>query len=149
MSDLANTRPWAGTTGLVIGAIALVLVMVHFWGGPFEPQPTIGQVIGETAADIRISAVRALKGEPQPAPQAQTWGIDRTLQTAGPVLAAAAIVCGILGFILRENRRVVVGAAGLGALALGFQVFTWTVLMIAGVILLIGIMSNLGSILGE
>jgi len=138
-----------GWIGLALGGVALLIVMVHFWGGPFEAQPNIGQRIGETAADIRQSAARALRGEPQPAPETQIWGIDRILQLSGPVLGAIAIFLGVVSLARREDRRVIAGSIGLGATAIGFQVFTWVVLLIAGVILLFGIMANLGSILGE
>jgi hypothetical protein len=77
------TRPWVASIGLLFGGCALLIVLFHFGAGPLDPQPTIGQTIGETAADIRQSAVRALKGEPQPEPEAQPWSLDRLLKTLG------------------------------------------------------------------
>ncbi|MBO9423542.1 MULTISPECIES: hypothetical protein [Stappiaceae] len=143
------TRPWVASIGLLFGGCALLIVLFHFGAGPLDPQPTIGQTIGETAADIRQSAVRALKGEPQPEPEAQPWSLDRLLKTLGPILGGAAILLGTLAYVLREDRRLAASAIGIGAFAIGFQLFTWTILMVAGVILLFGIMYNLGSILGE
>jgi hypothetical protein len=60
-----------------------------------------------------------------------------------------AILLGTLAYVLREDRRLAATAVGIGAFAIGFQLFTWTILMVAGVILLLGIMYNLGGVLGE
>ncbi|CTQ62026.1 MAG: hypothetical protein RIE06_04880 [Roseibium album] len=143
-----DRKSWSGLAGIVFGAVALVLALFLHSAGPIDPQPTIGQSIGEIAADIRESALRGLKGEPQPEPQAQVWGLDRILQTCAYVLAGIAIVLGVIGFVMRENRRVVAAAVGLGGLAIGFQLFVWTVMIIAGVIIIGYILANLGDILG-
>ncbi len=71
------------------------------------------------------------------------------LKTLGPILGGVVILLGTLAYVLREDRRLAASAIGIGAFAIGFQLFTWTVLMVAGVILLFGTMYNLGSILGE
>ncbi|TYC67911.1 hypothetical protein FMN63_17920 [Stappia sp. BW2] len=141
-------RPWTGSLGLLLGAIALVMALFHFSAGPLDPQPTIGQSIGEIAADIRKSAIKGLKGEPLPEPQSAPWSLDRTLKASAYVLGGLAIVLGTLGFVLKENRRVAVCAVSLGAGAIGFQLFTWMILLIVGVILLVAIFQNLGEILG-
>ena len=67
-------RPTAGLVGFLFGAAALILVLVHFWAGPFAPQQDAAVSIGEIAAEIRNSAVRGLTEatwavhHPQPAP---------------------------------------------------------------------------------
>ena len=142
------SKPWSGLVGMVLGAIALVLTLFLHSAGPLDPQPTIGQSIGEIAADIRQSALRGLKGEPQPSPQAHPWNQDRILGTSAYVLAGLAVVLGILGFVLRENRRVALAAVGFGGLAIGFQLFVWTVMIIAGVIIIGYILANITEILG-
>ncbi|TWI80804.1 hypothetical protein JM93_04018 [Roseibium hamelinense] len=133
----------------MLGTLGFLIVIAHFSAGPFEPKPTIGQTIGETAADIRNSAVRALKGQPAPKPEPAGWDTDRILQTVGPILGASAIILGLLSFVLREDRKLAAMSVSLGAMTIGFQLFTWTVIIIAGVILLGYILMNLTQILGE
>lgn len=141
-------RSWSGLSGLAAGACALLLALFLHSAGPLEPQPTIGQSIGEIAADISKSALRGLKGDPQPEPQARPWSLDRAVATAAYLLGGLAIVLGGIGFILKENRRLAFGAIGFGGLAIGFQMFVWMVMLIAGVVLLCAILANFSEILG-
>ena len=149
MSETAAVKKsWSALAGMMLGAIALILALFLHSAGPLDPQPTIGQSIGEIAADIRQSAIRGLKGEAQPAPQAQPWSLDRILGASAYVLAGLAVVLGVFGLVLRENRRLAIGAVAFGGLAIGFQLFVWTVMIIAGVIIIGYILTNLGEILG-
>ena len=54
---MAEKRSTLGFTGIAIGSIALLLVLVHFYAGPFSPQPTIETTIAEKAVSIRDAAV--------------------------------------------------------------------------------------------
>ena len=140
-------RLTAGNAGFLFGGIALILVLVQFAAGPFAPQQTIGVSIGEIAAEIRQSAANALAGQTAPEPQVSAWNIDRILSVIAAVTAGAAILLGMLAFILRENRKTAAYALTLGVGAVLFQMFVWTIMLVAGVFLLIGIMQNLDSIL--
>lgn len=149
MSEAVTDKTsWSGLAGIMFGAIALVMALFLHGAGPLDPQPTVGQSIGEIAADIRQSAIRGLKGEPQPAPQAQPWSLDRILETSAYVLGGLAIILGVLSFVLKENRRYATAAVGIGGVAIGFQLFVWTVMIIAGVVIIGYIIANLGEILG-
>ncbi|KAB7616325.1 hypothetical protein F9L33_06135 [Amylibacter sp. SFDW26] len=146
---IEQTRPTASLIGVALGACALLLVMTHFWVGPFAPQQNVAVSIGELAGEIRQAATRALTGAPQPEPQTAPWNIDDTLKLVGTLLAGSAVILGIIGFIRHETRRPITGALALGIGAILFQIATWTILMVIGVILLIGIMQNMGEILGD
>jgi hypothetical protein len=149
-ADLAPaSRPIAGYVGLVLGAVALLMVLVHFWSGPFAPQQRTGVSIGEIAADIRASATRAITGAPQPAPQARPWTADRTLKTVTAVVAGLAVILGILGLVRRETWRPSAAAIVLAAGAITFQLFTWAILLIAGSLIIAAIIYNIGDILGQ
>ncbi|WP_299475100.1 hypothetical protein [uncultured Roseibium sp.] len=149
MSETAAVKtPWSGFAGMAFGAVALVLVLFLHSAGPLDPQPTIGQSIGEIAADIRTSALKGLKGEALPDPQTQPWSLDRILQTSAYVLAGLAVIFGVVGFVLKENRRLAGAAVCFGGLAIGFQMFVWTAMLIAGVIIIGYIIANVGDIFG-
>ena len=143
-----SPRPTLGWIGFLAGAAAFLLVLVQFYAGPFAPQQDVATSISEIAAEIRQSAMRAMAGEPQPAPVTAPWDIDRVLATAAAVLAGGAVILGLAALMRGELRRTASAAIGLGVAAVTFQFLTWLVLLIAGVILLSAIIYNIGDILG-
>lgn len=119
MHSEASTAGWVGIT---LGAMALLLALVHFYAGPFTPQPRIEDVVANKAVAIKQAAVAALKGEklaPREAPK--RFDADRIAQTAVAVMGGASVVFAVIGFVRRESLRAAVGAACLGAAALAFQ----------------------------
>lgn len=150
MSDASAIPPgfrW-GYVSVALGALGLVLAMVHIFGGPFTPQPSIGTTIGDIAGDMRAAVLRAVRGEPQPAPQPVGWDIDRVLLLAAPLLGAAALVMAVVSAIARDGWRLPTYGAVLGLAAIVFQLFWWVAVLFAGAILLVAIIENLGEILG-
>ena len=146
----ANTpRPITGYVGLAAGAMALLLVLVPFWAGPFAPRQDITVSVGTIAAKIRLSAKRALKGEPPTKPVATSWTIDRILKVIAAVLAAAAVVLGLTGWARGEPWRPAAAGIGVATAAIAFQFFAWAVMVVLGVLLLIAIIQNIDGILGD
>ncbi|HKL55853.1 MAG: hypothetical protein ACX93P_12520 [Roseovarius sp.] len=128
-----------GWLGFVTGSLALMITIVIFWAGPFAPQQSAGVTLGELAAEMAKSAARSVAGQPQPAPPAPVApmrNIDDYLAVGVGLLAGLAIVTGIASFIRHERRRVALSGVTLGGLAVGFQLFTWMVMLIAGVIVI-------------
>ena len=147
----SNVRPVAGYFGFVVGALALLVVLVHFSVGPLSPQKSAAASIGEIAADVRTAAVNKLKGrstEPA-APKATPWTTDRIAKLVAAILAGLAIFLGLASFIRREDWRPAAAAVGLGAGAMAFQALTWAVLMLVGALVLVAIIQNIGQILGD
>lgn len=141
------TFKWAyAAAGFGIAALAVAVLTV--FGGPFTPQPSVGQTIGEIAGDMRASALRAVRGEEQPPPVPQPWDIDRILMITAPLLAVGAIALSLVSAIRREGLKLASYGAILGTSAIVFQFVWWIALLICGMILLVSIMENLGDILG-
>ena len=63
---MAEGRATWSFAGIGIGGFALLLVIAHFWAGPFVPQPTLEEVVAEKAVSIRKATISALKGETSP-----------------------------------------------------------------------------------
>ena len=149
----ANTsiqpRPIAGIVGFALGAVALLLVLVHFWAGPFAPQQRMTVTVGEIAADIRQAAIRKLKGVPSPKPAPVAWDSDRILKLVAALLAGMAVIVGVASLVRRETWRPAVGGIALGGGAIAFQVFTWATLLVVGALILCVIIQNITGILGE
>ena len=144
-----SPRPIAGYAGFALGALTLIVVLVHFWAGPFAPQQRVSISVGEVAAEIRQAAKMALTGAPQPAPEAPEWDIDHVIDVSSATLAGLAIVVGLLGIVRHEPRRPAAGGIALGLSAVTFQLFTWMVLLIVGAFIFYAIIENVGGILGE
>lgn len=138
-----------GWLGFVVGAAALILTIVIFWAGPFAPQQTAGVTLGELAADIAKSAARSVAGQPQPEPVAPARDIDDYLNIGVGVLAGLAIVLGVAAFIRNERKAAAVSGITLGGLAVGFQLFAWTVMMVVGALLIASVVYALRDALGD
>ena len=150
MSDAQ--MPWTGLGwghfAIGTGALALALAVLHVFGGPFTPQPSVGTTVGEIAGEMRAAALRAVSGEPQPAPVPRGWDIDRILMLAAPLFGVVAIVLSMVSALRREGLRLAGYGAALGVGAFVFQLIWWIAALIAGVILLVAIVENIGDILG-
>jgi len=128
-----------GWLGFTLGALALVLVVSHFFSGPFAPQQSAGVTVGELVAEMRDSALRSFRGEDQPAPVAVPWDIDDWLRLAGGVLGAGALVLAVASLVRREPYEVGVGAVVLGGGAIAFQFYAMTVMMLIVMFFLLGL----------
>jgi len=149
MSETQTTaRAPFGWAGFATGAAALILTLVVFWAGPFAPQQSAGVNIGELAAEIAKSAARSVAGQPQPAPVAIPRTIDDYLEIAVAVLAGLAVVLGVASLIRHEHKRAALSGVGLGVAAIGIQLFAFTIMMIAGVVVIATIIYSLRDTLG-
>ena len=150
MADTAEApRAVLGWLGFAIGGVALILTIVVFWAGPFAPQQQTGVTLGELAADIAKSAARSVAGQPQPEPVAEPRDIDDWLEIGVGALAGLAVVLGIASLVRHERMRAGVSGIALGGLAIGFQLFTWTVMSILGGLIHVGIIYALRDALGD
>jgi hypothetical protein len=125
---------------MTFGAIALLLALVHFWGGPFSPQPSLEQTVADTAAAIKEATLSALKGEEAPPPEPPTIDLDRATQLTTSVLGGLALILGLVGFVRHESLRAAGSAAALGTGAIAFQ---FLVLAIGAIVLAILVASVL------
>lgn len=111
-----------GAIGMTLGAVAFLLAIVHFWGGPFAEQPPIERTIAEKAVAIKDATVAALKGEERAQPQeARSVDIDQIVWLSTALLGGLAIILAVVGFARHESVRVAGGAAVLGGSAIAFQ----------------------------
>lgn len=150
MSD--TTLPQGSTLGwlgFMVGAVALILTLVTLWAGPFAPQQTTGVTLGELAAEVAKSAARSAAGLEQPAPVAVPRTIDDYIAIGLGGLGGLAIVIGVASFIRHERKRAAMSGIALGGLAIGIQVFAWSIMLIAGAIVLAGLMSGMRGAFGD
>ena len=140
-----NEKNTLGWIGIVVGSVSLVLALVHFYAGPFSPQPTLEQAVAQKAVSIRKATVAMLKGEEveQPATRAK-FDADRVTHLVVAVLGALAVILSAIGFAKKESKRVVVSALGLGVAGIAFQLLTIALGAIILAILIAAVLGSLG-----
>lgn len=151
MTDAEAAKPYGiSMSGFLIGAIALVAVIVQFVAGPFAPQEnmTVGELAGSMARDAVDSFLRRDGTDGQSAMSA-SWNIDRLILTAAMVAAVLSVVLGVIGLIRHEAPRAVGSALAMGAFAIAFQFVASTLMMVLGVIVILGLFAMLGEIFGD
>lgn len=123
----------------------MLLAIVHFWAGPFSPQPSLEKTVAEKAVAIKDATIAALKGEKleEEVPPAQI-DLDRGLHIATAVMGALAIILGVLGYATNESLRVAGGAALLGGIAMAFQFAVMALGAIIMAILIVAVISQIG-----
>jgi len=108
--------------GILLGAAALLLAIVHFWAGPFSPQPSLERTVAETAVAIRDATVAAMRGdEIEEQRIVSKYDLDKKLEILAAVLGGCAIIAGVVAFAMGEPTRAAAGAAALGAGAIAFK----------------------------
>lgn len=150
---MAQTAPaptaTLGWLGFATGAAALIATLVIVWAGPFAPQPPTGTGVGALAADIAKAAARSVAGRPQPEPAAVARTIDDFLAIGVACLAGLAIVLGVAALVRREPGRAALSGVALGGLAVGVQLFTATIMLIVGAVVLAAIIYALRDVFGD
>lgn len=137
-----------GIASMVLGGVALLTFLFHFWAGPLTPQKSLERSIAEIAVNISKEVVRVARDEPAVL-EAKTWSIDDVLAVSASLLAASALIVASIGFVRREDKRPLIAGLTLGACALTFQFISWVALLIGGLVLIWIVLSNLGVILGS
>jgi hypothetical protein len=130
--------------GICIGAVALLLALVHFWAGPFSPQPTFEQTVAEKAVSIKEATIAAIKGEDPVKVERENMDTDETLRLVVAVLGGLAIILGVFGYAKNEPLRAAGGAAVLGGGAIAFQFAVIALGAIVVAILIAAVLSQIG-----
>ncbi len=147
-----ESRAIFGFMGISIGAIALLLAVIHFWAGPFSHKPKVSleQSVAETAVAIKKATIAALKGSEAPVSvpryQPPARNVDKIISICTAVLGSLAIIFGVLGYAHKEPRRVTSGAVLLGSIAIAFQFAVLALGVIAFVILVGVVLDKVGLI---
>jgi len=134
-----------GTLGILVGGIALILALVHFWAGPFASQPTLETTVAEKAASIRQAAIHALQGKPvKKEAKKPKFDADQITHIITAILGGLACVFAAISFSQQESIRAVGGAVALGAGAIAFQFIAMYAMALLVVILVATVLASLG-----
>ncbi|NIT55752.1 MAG: hypothetical protein GWN00_05790 [Aliifodinibius sp.] len=133
-----------GFVGIAVGSMALLLALVHFWAGPFSPQPTLETTVAEKAASIKSATIKALKGEEYKKTYKASWNADKVTNVATAIFGGIAFILSILAFAKKEPTRVAAGGAVLGVSAIAFQFIAMYAMALLVVLLIAAVLSSLG-----
>jgi peptidoglycan/LPS O-acetylase OafA/YrhL len=138
-------RSTIGWIGIAVGAVALLMAIVHFWMGPISPQPSVEKTVAEKAVAIKNATIAALKGEDVEEKAApRSIDPDEALRTATSVLGGLALILGVVSFANKEPLRIGGGAAFLGGAAIAFQFAVIALGAIVLAILIGAVISQIG-----
>ena len=139
-----------GIFGIVVGSMALLLVLVHFWAGPFSPPPTstaMESFVHKKVTSIRQAAIDAVKGKPlqqdkqvEVAPVSQ-YDNDKIADIVAVVLGGLAVILAVISFVRHEPKRIAGGAVALGLSAITFQFIAMYAMAVLGIIMIVLIIS--------
>ncbi len=136
-----------GLFGFILGVVSIVVILIQL-SAFFEPQEekSAGTIIGEIAADIKLSAARAISGEPAPVTAPPPPDYTQFIVAVALCAAGVAVVLGGIGLYRNEPHRLSYLAIGFGASAFVMQFVFWLAIIICAIALLVSIIENLDSI---
>ncbi len=111
--------------GMLFGAIALMMGIIHFSFGPFSaPPPTLESIVADKTAEIKRGLLAGIKGEKiTTVEKKEDVDVDKILDQSGIALAIAALLCAFVGGMRKENRWGIRGALVFGGGTLAFHTF--------------------------
>ena len=141
---MATESPQISLFGIAVGGTALLIALVHFWAGPFAPQPSLERTVAETAVAIRDATVAAMRGEEiEEASPRRDFDLDKGLRVLAPVLGGIAVILGVTAVAKGEPLRAAAGSAILGGAAIAFQFAIVALGVIVLAILVGGVLAQL------
>lgn len=134
-----------GIAGMLLGGLALLVAVMHFWLGPIEPPEPIEISVADTAVAIRDAVVARVRGEEAEGVVVErAWGPDRLVEASAMLAATIAIILGFIAFVRREDLRIGGSAAVLGSAAIAFQFLTIALGLLFFAILIGVVLSRIG-----
>lgn len=128
-----------GILGILTGGLGLMLAIIHFWAGPFSPQPSLETVVADKAVSIRKAAADVLAGKKvESAPVKNKLNADRIVSIFTGILGGLAFIFAVISFVKHESTRSAAGAAALGIGAIVFQFVVMYLMAVLIVILIVG-----------
>ncbi len=146
MTAADTGNPVFGWAGFCLAALALFAALFVFWAGPFAPQQSAGVTLGELAAELGKSTLRAAAGMEQPAPVAPTRDLDDFLQIGVAMLGGLAIVVSVIGILRHEKRRPAIAGVVIGTGAILFQFFAMAFFAFLGALVIMGLLNSFSDV---
>ncbi|ENM8082318.1 protein YidI [Escherichia coli] len=127
--------------GMLFGAIALMMGIIHFSFGPFSaPPPTLESIVADKTAEIKRGLLAGIKGEKiTTVEKKEDVDVDKILDQSGIALAIAALLCAFVGGMRKGIR----GALVFGGGTLAFHTLLFGIGIVCSILLIFLIFSFL------
>jgi len=137
------------SVGMLLGAIAFMLVAVHFTFGPFQHRPSIEQVVAEQVAAVKKGVLAGLKGEnvQSSTSKASKMDIDGLLTITDVVLAAIALLLAAFGGMRKESRWSVYGTLFFAGATLTFHAIVAGMALVSALVFLVIVLAVVSLVL--
>ncbi len=147
--EILLRNKWS-SVGMLLGAIAFMLVAVHFTFGPFQYRPSIEQVVAEQVAAVKKGVLAGLKGEnvQSSTPKASKMDINGLLTITDVVLAAIALLLAAFGGMRKESRWSVYGALFFAGASLTFHAIVASMALVSALVFLLIVLAVVSLVLG-
>lgn len=131
--------------GMLFGAIALMMGIIHFSFGPFSaPPPTFESIVADKTAEIKKRSSRRNKRRKNyHRGEKEDVDVDKILNQSGIALAIAALLCAFIGGMRKENRWGIRGALVFGGGTLAFHTLLFGIGIVCSILLIFLIFSFL------
>ncbi len=134
-----------GNIGIALGGLGLLLALVHFWAGPFAPQPALEDLVADKVVAIKQKTLDALKGKKtEPVPESTRFDADKIADVVTAVLGGLALIFAALSMTNHESKRAASSAALLGLGAIVFQFAAMYAMAVLAVMLIGAVLGALG-----
>ncbi|MEM9127053.1 MAG: hypothetical protein AAGB28_14795 [Pseudomonadota bacterium] len=144
-----SASPYFGWTGFCLAAVALFSALFVFWAGPFAPQQSTGVSLGELAAELGKSTLRAAAGLEQPEPVVPARDVDNVLRIGVAMLGGLAIVVSVIGILRHEKMRPAIAGVVIGVGAILFQFIAFAFFAALGVLVIMALLHSFSDVFSD
>ena len=141
-------RPILAWIGIAAGVLALAAALLPVRLAPLVDRPKpIEQSVAERVKEIRDRALDLFKSgaERSQPPKPRPVELREMSSAATLTLGFVAFVLGVLSFVRHEPLRAGAASAMFGTVAIAFEAFSYAVIMLAAVVVLLVVLGRMKS----
>lgn len=148
MDTLLHNK-WSAS-GMLFGAISLLIVTFHFTFGPFNPPPKLDHIVAEQVSALKRGIIAGLRGqEPKSVPpEKRPVNLDGLLTGGSIGMAILALFTAFIGGLRKENAWCRNGALLFGGATLALHALLLGMTLVTCLIVLLSILTVVAFFLG-
>lgn len=147
--DTLLHHKWSAS-GMLSGAISLLIFTFCFTFGPFNPPPELDRVVAKQVSALKRGVIAGLTGQElkSPPPEIKRIDADSLLTSGSIVLAITALFTAFVGGLRKESAWCVNGALLFGGATLALHAVLFSMALMTCIILLLSVLFFIAFLLG-